>query len=186
MQMDGEHKKEIEMSNDYLKKRLEYINAGRPLKGRETPKAIKPVSDKRAAKLAEQKKELDGDDPAIQKFYKARRIEMVGVCQCGCARNSSKNDDLNFRSSVAHIFPKAIFLSVALHPLNWVERNFWDGCHTNMDQRGLDKWPNMADWDDIREKFFVLAPLLTDEERATKFYQKLEALVYGKSVTTNK
>ena len=47
-------------------------------------------------------------------------------------------------------------------------------------ESGLDKWPNFADWEDVKEKFYVLAPLLTDEERATKFYSKLESLVYDK------
>jgi CHASE3 domain sensor protein len=37
----------------------------------------------------------------------------------------------------------------------------------------------MADWDDIKEKFHQLAPLLTDEERATKFYSTLEKMVYA-------
>lgn len=47
-----------------------------------------------------------------------------------------------------------------------------------MDEKGMDLWPNFADWDDIKEKFHQLAPLLTDEERATKFYKNLEYLIY--------
>lgn len=145
-------------------------------------KGMPAESEKTKARKAEEKKTLNGDDPAKEKWFKARRKEMVGVCQCGCAGRSSKYDDANFRSSIAHIFPKSEkdgFPSVALHPLNWVERAFWGGCHTNMDEGGLDKWPKMADWEDIKERFHILAPLLTDEERAKKFYTLLEALIYS-------
>ncbi len=142
-------------------------------------KGIASESEKTKIKKAEEKKALGGDDPAKEKWFKARRREMVGTCQCGCGRPSSKNDDLYFRHSAAHVFPKAIFESIMYHPRNCVERNFWDGCHTNMDEGGMDKWPLMADWEDLKERFHILAPLLTDEERTKKFYTKFEALVYA-------
>lgn len=139
---------------------------------------IPKVSKKRQAKLDEEKKLRNGDDTLMEQWFKARRKELTGTCQCGCAQISQKKDDTFFRGSCCHIFPKATFLSVMYHPLNFVERAMFMGCHQNMDNQGLDKWPNMADWDDIKEKFHVLAPLLTDEERATKFYHKLEQLIY--------
>lgn len=145
--------------------------------GPKPKKELKRVSEKKKKERAEAAK--TGGDKFMEKWFKARRREQVGVCQCGCGQPSSKNDDLYFKFSCAHIFPKAIFESIAVHPLNCVERAFWGGCHTNMDQQGLDKWPAMADWEDIKERFHALAPLLTDEERATKFYQHLEQLVYA-------
>lgn len=157
---------------------IRQLQLARIPKAKKAAQPIKPMSDKKAAQIAEEKRLLQGDDTKKEKWFKARRIELTGTCQCGCGMPSQKNDDLYFRHSIAHIFPKAIFPSIATHPLNCVERSFWLGCHTNMDEQGLDKWPNMADFDDIREKFFILAPMLTDEERATKFYQKLEQLVY--------
>lgn len=159
---------------------LQQLQAARTPKSKAGPKPIAKESEKMKAKKAEEKKLLAGDDTKKEKWFKARQVEMVGVCQCGCAAPSSKNDHIYFRHSACHIFPKAIFPSVQYHLLNYVERAFWGGCHTNMDEQGLDLWPNMADWDDIKEKFHVLAPELTPEERATKFYQNLEALVYGK------
>lgn len=113
-----------------------------------------------------------------EKFFQAARVKMVGVCQCGCARKSSKYDNDHFRSSCAHIFPQRLFPSIQFHMLNWVERNFWDGCHSVMDNTSMDRWVNMADWNDIKERFHELAPLLTDEERAHKFYGHLERLIY--------
>lgn len=141
---------------------------------------IPKVSKKKAAKIAEEKKIRGTDDTLMEQWFKARRKELTGVCQCGCAQKSQKNDDTFFRGSCCHIFPKAIFESVMYHPLNCVERAMFGGCHHNMDNNGIDKWPAMADWEDIKERFYVLAPLLTDEERATKFYSKLESLIYSK------
>lgn len=139
-------------------------------------------SRKKIAQEAEEKRVRGDEDTFKEKWFKARRREMVGTCQCGCGEPSHKNDDQNFRGSAAHILPKSEkdgFPSVALHPLNWVERRQFGGCHDNMDNAGLDKWPNMADWADIKEKFYILAPLLTEEERKKKFFIHLEKLVYA-------
>lgn len=161
----------------YLDQRRKFIEAGRPLK--EKKKYVIPkVSEKRKAKLDEQKE--NKGDSGIDIFFERNRKRMVGVCQCGCARKSSKSEDDHYRSSISHIFPKRIFLSISTNDMNWVERNFWDGCHTNMDNKSMDLWVNMADWDDIKEKFHILAPLLTDQERAKKFYSHLEKLIYKK------
>jgi hypothetical protein len=156
------------------------LQLARVPKPKKEQKPIAKQSEKKKQQVKEEKALLAGDDTKKEKWFKARRVEMVGVCQCGCGMPSQKNDDLYFRHSAAHIFPKALFPSVMYHPLNFAERRFWGGCHTNMDEGGLDKWPNMADWEDIKEKFYILAPLLTDEERATKFYTRLESLIYQK------
>jgi hypothetical protein len=147
------------------------------------PKVKKPMrkkSLKKQAEEAEQKKLLSSDgDTLMEQFFKTQRKRMVGICQCGCGEESQKKDDLYFRHSIAHIFPKHLFPSVMYHPANWVERRFWGGCHSVMDDTSMDRWPNMADFEDIQEKFFILAPLLTPEEKATNFYTRLEKLVYG-------
>lgn len=145
------------------------------------PKQRKPIAKKSAKKIkqeAEEKKLRGDDDTLMEQWFKARRKELTGTCQCGCGQNSQKNDDTFFRGSCCHIFPKATFESVMYHPLNCVERAMFGGCHHNMDNNGLDNWPCFADWEDIKERFHILAPLLTDEERKTKFYSKLESLIY--------
>lgn len=159
----------------YLDERRAHIQAGRPLPEK-NKNQIRKVSIKRQAKIDAQK-EL-GTDSDLDKFYDAMRKKMVGVCQCGCGQPSQKSDDTFFRHCICHVFPKKIFKSIATHELNWVERTFWGGHHTNFDEQGLGKWPQYADWNDIQEKFHVLAELLTDEERKTKFYTQLEKLVY--------
>jgi hypothetical protein len=101
----------------------------------------------------------------LEGWYQARRKEMTGYCECGCGRTSSKKDDENFRASIAHIVPKSKCRSVATHPLNWVEMNFWDGCHSNMDEMGSDRWPNMACWPTIVHRFLTFYLLIPVKER---------------------
>jgi hypothetical protein len=139
---------------------------------------IPAKSKKKLAQEAEEKKLRGDDDTLMEQWFKARRKELTGICQCGCGNKSQKHDDTFFRGSCCHIFPKAIFESIMYHPLNCVERAMMGGCHHNMDNQGMDKWPLFADWDDIKERFHVLAPLLTDKERGHKFYSLLEPLIY--------
>src|SRR5687768_5566704 len=84
--------------------------------------AIPAISKKKQKELDAEKKEREDGETELQKWFNERRVEMVGVCQCGCGMKSQKKDDLFFRHSAAHIFPKRIFESIAYHPLNWVER----------------------------------------------------------------
>lgn len=153
------------------------------------PKPKKAISKKSAKKIkqdAEEKKLRGEDDTLMEQWFKARRKELTGICQCGCGNKSQKHDDTFFRGSCCHIFPKSIFESIMYHPLNCVERAMMGGCHHNMDNQGMDRWPQFADWDDIKERFYVLAPLLTDKERSNKFHDKLESLVYGKRIFESK
>lgn len=152
-------------------------NRDRP---KEKKKYVIPKKSKKRLEQESIEKELrNGEDTVLEKWFKARRKELTGTCQCGCGNPSQKKDDTFFRGSCCHIFPKENFESIMYHHLNFVERAMFGGCHTNMDNQGLDKWPAMADFDDIKEKFHVLAPLLTDKERSHKFYTQLEKLVYA-------
>lgn len=163
------------MGLEEIRKMKEQAGLPKPQKTYRIPK----ISEKRKAKLA-QEKEAGGDNQ-MDLFFERNRKKMVGVCQCGCGEKSQKKDDTFYRNCICHIFPKRIFKSISTHDLNWVERTFWGGHHTNMDNRSMDLWPKFADWDDIKEKFHNLAPLLTEEERKHKFYAHLSTIVYGKS-----
>lgn len=144
-------------------------------------KERKPIAKKSAKKILEEKEQKEsGGDGEMDKFFERNRKKMVGVCQCGCSQKSQKNDDTFYRGSISHVFPKRIFKSIATNDLNWVERAMFGGCHSVMDDTSMDRWVNFADWEDIKERFHELAPLLTDEERATKFYTHLEKLIYQK------
>lgn len=161
----------------YLEKRRAIMLGLREPDPKKEPKTIAKVSEKKKAQQAAEKKTRGNEDPEKERWFKARRREMTGTCQCGCAEPSHKYSDEHFRGSAAHIFPKSAFKSVEYHPLNWVERRMFGGCHDMMEPGRLEKWPNVADWLDIRAKFLVLAPLLTEQERGKKFFKELEYLV---------
>ena len=95
------------------------------------PKKAYSISKKSKKKLkqeAEEKKLRGSDDTLIEQWYKARRKELTGTCQCGCGNKSQKDDDTFFRGSCCHVFPKATFESIMYHPLNCVERAMFGGC----------------------------------------------------------
>jgi len=150
-----------------------------PLPTKKDKKPIRQVSAKQQQKLNDAKDEQG--DTEKDKFFMKMRKSLTGVCQCGCGQKTHKDDDVYYRFCICHIFPQRLFKSIQFHPLNWVERRFFLGCHANMDNRSMDKWPTFADWNDIKEKFHALAPLLTDQERSKKFYRQLEALVFNES-----
>lgn len=137
---------------------------------------LNKVSPKKKARDAADKIVLD-EAAEKEKWFNVIRIKLTGTCQCGCGNKSSKHEDDHFRASCCHIFPKNDFKSIMFHPLNYVERNFWDGCHSNFDNQSMDRWVNMADWEDIKAKFLILEPLLTEEEKTKKFYHQLKGLV---------
>lgn len=159
----------------YNEQRLAFINAGRPLPEKKKYR-LRNVSPARQKKLDEQKEQRGEKPTEKQKWFDDRHKEMVGVCQCGCGGKSSKGT-ITFRNSAAHIFPQRLFKSIQFHPLNWVERSFWNGCHRRMDEKSMAQWKNFADWDDIVAKFLVLEKLLTPEERGKKFFRMLEEMV---------
>jgi hypothetical protein len=113
----------------------------------------------------------------LDEWFDLVRIKLTGKCACGCGNKSQKNDDKYFKHSCSHIFPKAKFDSIKCHPMNFVERAFWGGCHGVMDDTSIDKWVEMKDWHDIKRKFNILAPLIPPHEKANKFYTQLETLV---------
>ena len=176
----------------YLDKRREHILNDRPLPPKKVY-GINKINPKRAEKekqrttvIVKPKKagqfdadKVDGEQEQTEKekWFALIRTKLVGTCQCGCGQKSQKKDDMYFKSSCCHLFPKKTFKSIMYNEFNYLERAFWGGCHTNLDEQSMDKWVNMADWEDIKAKFYKLSPLLSDKERATKFYSKLEFLV---------
>lgn len=97
-------------------------------------------------------------------WFRRRRQEMTGFCECGCKKRSSRDDEVNFRSSICHILPQKNFKSVQFHPLNFIEMSLWGGCHSNFDDRGSDRWPQLACWNKIVERFKILYPLTNPSE----------------------
>jgi hypothetical protein len=110
----------------------------------------------------------------LGEWFKERRKEMTGRC-ADCGSKSCKDNDAYYRYSIAHIFPKSYFPSVATHPLNWIELCFWyESCHTNMDNIGLSYAVKMKCWPEMVRRFRQFEHLLTDKEKGRKYYQQFK------------
>lgn len=140
-------------------------------------KSAKRIALEKSEKELHKAQGTSEQDAELDDWFKARRKELTGTCSCGCGNSTTKNDDQKYKFSICHILPKAKFKSVATHPLNYLELSFWDGCHTNMDNRSMELWPNMECWQTIVERVAAIETQLTDAERRTKFYQQLKNLV---------
>jgi hypothetical protein len=100
-------------------------------------------------------------------WFLTRRLEMTGLCECGCGLSSSKREDNNYKSSIAHVLCKKNFKSIATHPDNWIELNFWNGHHTTFDNMGYEhcKRTKPLLWDIVVRKFKILYPLIHPSEQ---------------------
>lgn len=140
------------------------------------PAKVYTIPKKSAKRIKKEKLHADSEENQ-DKWWEDRRRDLVGTCQCGCGSKSQKKDDTYYRHCICHIFPKRLFKSVARHPLNFVERAFWGGCHTNMDDQSIEKWVGMADWDDIKAKVERIVPYISPEEKKHKFYSQLIEII---------
>lgn len=114
--------------------------------------------------VKEQGKEISNHFNELDKWFKDRRKEMTGRCK-HCGAQSCRDDEKYFKYSIAHIFPKAYFPSVATHPDNWIELCFWNNnCHGNMDDKMLDLI-DMNCFSEIIEKAVKIYPSISKEER---------------------
>jgi hypothetical protein len=103
----------------------------------------------------------------LQQWFIDRRLEMTGVCACGCGKSTSRNDNENYKSSLAHVLAKKLFHSIATHPANCIELNFWDGCHTTFDNMGYEHCYRTKPvlWAIVVRKFKILYPHIAPSER---------------------
>lgn len=137
-------------------------------------KTPQPLS--RQSKQAKTRDKASGES-SLAEWFPEVRSKMTGMCHCGCGQPSQKNSDQYYKFSACHIYPKARFESVATHPLNFVEMAFFGGCHSNMDDRSVEKWPGMECWSEIKAKVAAMDSFLTDKEKGKKFYLKLQDLI---------
>lgn len=167
----------------YLEQRRKFIEDGRPL-----PPKKKYVIPKKSAKRFQKEKEQgieivkpkkagwfdEGNVFNVEKienriaelleqWFQDRHKEMTGICK-NCGGKTQKGQK-NYKNSIAHILPKAYFLSVSTHPDNFIELCFYgESCHTNMDNKTLDLI-DMNCFDEIVEKVTRMYTHIAPEER---------------------
>jgi hypothetical protein len=100
-------------------------------------------------------------------WFFERGKEMEGTC-VNCGGKTCKGDLKYEKFSAAHLLSKAIFPSVATHPLNFAELCFWgNSCHTNFDNLGYEnckeKMPKL--WAYLVDRFQKIYPMIAEDER---------------------
>lgn len=153
--------KEEEKELSYLEKRQAQIFAGRPLKDKKIY-SIPKISEKRKAKLA-QEKELRGDgDSEKQKWFKSRIKQMSGHC----AETGLATETRIYRyaiNSICHILSQQHCKSVALHPLNWIELD--PGFHVKFDAMSWEEREKLGCWPVIMERLIMVYPDIIESEK---------------------
>jgi hypothetical protein len=140
--------------NEYMRQRQEHINKGRPLA--EKKKHIIPkLSEKRAKKLEEQKKERGDGDTEKQKWFKNRIKQMSGRCNETGLKTETKIYLYAIRS-ICHILPQESCKSVQFHPLNWIELNI--DFHVKFDAMSWQEREKMGCWPVIMERLIMIYP----------------------------
>lgn len=105
-----------------------------------------------------------GGEKTLDEWFQGVRALMTGKCR-HCQGASCKYNDMQYKSSIAHLLPKKLFPSVATHPDNWIELCHWNNnCHAKMDAQILDM-TDMHCWDEIVEKFICIYPAIDPKER---------------------
>ncbi len=142
---------------------MQHILDDRPLPEKKTYR-LKPVSDKRAAKIAAQKEERGGEETELVKWYKARMRQMSGVCTETGRRTETKKYEFAI-ASICHILPKEKngCPSVATHSLNWIELH--SDMHTKFDAMSWEERRQMKCWPIIEQRLIAIEPDLLPEER---------------------
>lgn len=135
----------------------------KPQEEAQSQKRIKPISDKRAAKLKAEKASRGTSPTPLQKWYAAIMAKEDGVCwETGEAIN--KQDKKGWHGSIAHVLPKEHFPSVATHPDNYLILSMWNGSHSNYDS-SWSKASKMKIWPEAVDRFLKIYPSIAREER---------------------
>ncbi len=113
-------------------------------------------------------KPIDESKLKLELYFKTCALQMTGVCY-NCGGQTTKGDPIYERYSIAHLFAKALFPSIAAHPFNNAELcHFGNSCHANFDNNGYEyakeKMPKL--WELIVKRFKILYRYIPQSERS--------------------
>jgi len=115
------------------------------------------------AKVDDSNIEKAKDYDALDRWFREVRKRMTGVCE-NCGGKSCRDNDKEYKRSIAHILPKAYFKSVATHPDNFLELCFYgNSCHTNFDNKMIDLI-DLHCFDTVIQKFTKMYPFIAKDE----------------------
>lgn len=172
--------------SEYMKKRMQHILSDRPLPEKKKYK-LKPVSDKRAAKIAAAKKERGGEETEQEKWYrvimenetprcwetgewigkpdKQKLIDDHPEWDDAEVEAAFKKAQFGWHGSIAHVLPKSDYPSVATHPQNYMILKMWGGTHGQYDA-SWEKAAQMKVWPQAVKIINLLYPILTKQEKS--------------------
>ncbi len=145
--------------NERLQRKL---GLAAPLPTKKERKPMKKVSDKRAKQIADEKEARGDGDTEMQRFFKSAVKRMTGYC----AETGLKTETKIFQyavMSIAHIIPKSKALSIATHPLNWIELNV--DFHHKFDALSWEEKEKLGCWPVIHQRLVSMFPNVSEEDK---------------------
>lgn len=161
--------------SDYLNKRREWVNAGKPKEEKKVYR-IPKISKKKQAEIDAQK--------VVGKPASKLELDLwfhnIQVYHCGtlggavCSECGTWIPAAYMRAATAHLLPKKLFKSVATHELNYLILGAGCGCHAKTDR--VDKFVTMKVWPEAARRIKIMMPLLPFDELKYLSSQLLKAL----------
>jgi hypothetical protein len=105
-------------------------------------------------------------DEVLEKWFIERRKEMTGLC-CECGKRTFKEDNKQYKWSIAHLLPKSIFTSVATNEFNFLEFCFLH--HQEFDS-SWDKAEKMMCWGLAKRKVSMFIEQVTEKHKILDYY----------------
>ena len=122
--------------------------------------AIKDGRALRVLAVTEPEVKAGKDYAELDRWFKDRRKEMVGVCT-ECGKTTSKHNDKYYKWSICHIVPKSLIKSVATNEFNWIE--LCQQHHQEYDNT-FDRAAAMMCFGEVKQKFQLFKHLIPPEE----------------------
>ena len=162
--------------NDFLRKRMENILAGRPLKNKDK----KPIAKKSAKRIEKEKEQKAAEVKPVGKLELAVWFSHIqefhwGIMNtCLCMECKAPIPIQYSRHATAHLLPKKLFKSVATHESNYLILGAGCGYHAKTDR--VDKFIQMKVWPEAARRIKIMMPLLPFDELKYLSSQLLTAL----------
>jgi len=106
-------------------------------------------------------------DDVLEKWFIERRKEMTGLCS-ECGKRTFKDDNKQYKWSLAHLLPKSIFASVATNEFNFLELCFLH--HQEFDS-SWDKAKQMMCWGLAKRKVSMFIEQVTETHKILEHFK---------------
>lgn len=170
----SEEKQELPWAEKYRLIKLGLL----PKTGPKPKKPLRQVSPKRAAEIAEQKKA--GTDELLDKWFEDKMTNSLRKCE-NCGKSLAHYNDLDWRGSQHHVLEKALYPSVATHPMNHLVLGKW--CCHHVWHVSWEKASKMSIFPkaiDIIKNLYTLLPTEEKKKLPEVVIQEIPPSIYNK------